>query len=161
LILGVAALAILVDQLTKWWALRHWQDHPVHVVGSLHLDVTRNTGAAFSLAFGRGALVGVLALVVVGVVVWQGSGVADRLGAVAVGLVLGGALGNLADRAFRAGSGFLGGAVVDFIDLRWWPVFNVADSCVVVGAILLVVSTLFRPVADEPTSDAPTSDEPG
>jgi len=62
-----------------------------------------------------------------------------------VGLVLGGAVGNLVDRALRGGSGFLGGAVVDFIDLRWWPIFNVADSCVVVGAVLLVFVTLFRP----------------
>ncbi len=60
----------------------------------------------------------------------------------ALGLILGGALGNLADRAFR-GSGFFGGGVVDFIDLQWWPVFNVADSCVVIGGILLVIVTLF------------------
>jgi signal peptidase II len=144
----VAAVALAADQLTKWWALHHWVEHPVHVVWTLHLAVTRNTGAAFSLAFGRGALVGLLALLVVGVVVWQGSGVADRLGAVAVGLVLGGALGNLADRLFRSGGGFLGGAVVDFVDLRWWPVFNVADACVVVGAILLVITTLWRAPAD-------------
>ena len=55
-----------------------------------------------------------------------------------LGLVLGGALGNLVDRAFREGSGFLGGAVVDFIDLQWWPVFNVADTAVSVGGVLLV-----------------------
>ena len=97
------------------------------------------------MAGGRGAIVGLAALVVVAVVVWQGAGVADRLGAVAVGLVLGGALGNLIDRAFRGGGGFLGGAVVDFIDFQWWPIFNVADSCVVVGAILLVFVTVLRP----------------
>jgi signal peptidase II len=66
---------------------------------------------------------------------------------VAVGLVLGGALGNLIDRALRGGGGFLGGAVVDFIDFQWWPIFNVADSCVVIGAILLIIVTVFRPPA--------------
>jgi signal peptidase II len=129
------------------------------VVWTLRLALTRNTGAAFSLAGGRGAVVGLLALVVVGVVVWQGSGVSDRLGSVAVGLVLGGALGNLADRAFRGGAGFLGGAVVDFIDLRWWPVFNVADSCVVIGAILLVVATLRRPVGSDSVADLPSGSD--
>jgi signal peptidase II len=52
-------------------------------------------------------------------------------------MVLGGAIGNLLDRAFRPGDGFLGGGVVDFIDLQWWPVFNLADSAIVVGAITL------------------------
>jgi signal peptidase II len=56
---------------------------------------------------------------------------------------VGGAASNIIDRLFRSGSGVLGGAVVDFIDLQWWPVFNVADACVVVGGILLLVSSLF------------------
>jgi signal peptidase II len=56
-----------------------------------------------------------------------------------VGLVLGGAVGNLIDRVARADAGFLSGPVIDFVDLQWWPVFNVADSAVVVGAIMLVV----------------------
>jgi signal peptidase II len=149
LILAVAATVIAVDQLTKWWALHALRTHTIHVVWTLRLNLTRNTGAAFSLAGGRGALVGLLALVVVGVVVWQGSGVSDRLGSVAVGLVLGGAVGNLVDRALRGGGGFLGGGVVDFIDFQWWPIFNVADSCVVVGAVLLVAATLLRPAPAE------------
>jgi signal peptidase II len=61
--------------------------------------------------------------------------------AVAVGLVVGGAAGNILDRLFRSGDGFLKGEVVDFIDLQWWPVFNVADAAVVIGGILLLVST--------------------
>ena len=59
---------------------------------------------------------------------------------IAVALVLGGALGNLADRAFRDGQGFLGGAVIDFIDLQWWPVFNVADAAITVGAATLALT---------------------
>ncbi len=157
----MAAAAIVVDQLTKWWALHALATRNIHVVWTLRLALTRNTGAAFSLAGGRGAVVGVLALVVVGVVVWQGSGVSDRLGSVAVGLVLGGALGNLADRALRGGGGFLGGAVVDFIDLRWWPVFNVADSCVVIGALLLVVATLRRPEGSGSVAGSPSGSSTG
>ncbi len=136
---------ILIDQLTKSWAVDHLQFRTIHLFWTLQLNLTRNTGAAFSQISGRGPLVGVAALVIVGVLLWQGASVTSRLGAVALGLVLGGALGNLIDRAFRGGGGFLHGGVVDFIDLRWWPVFNVADSCVVVGAILLVAVTVLRP----------------
>ena len=63
----------------------------------------------------------------------------------ASGLISGGALGNLLDRAFRGDDGFLHGAVIDFIDLQWWPVFNVADACIVVGAILLVIASFRVP----------------
>ena len=58
-----------------------------------------------------------------------------------LGLVAGGALGNLGDRAFRSGDGFMGGAVVDFVDLQWWPVFNVADMALVCGVVLLLLWT--------------------
>ena len=63
----------------------------------------------------------------------------------AVGLVLGGATGNIADRLLRSDDGFLQGAVVDFIDLQWWPVFNVADAAVCVGAVLLVLTAAREP----------------
>jgi signal peptidase II len=66
-----------------------------------------------------------------------GRGISSRGGAVVLGLVLGGAVGNVADRVFRDGNGFLGGAVVDFIDFQWWPVFNLADAAIVAGALLL------------------------
>jgi len=121
------------------------------VVWTLRLMLTRNTGAAFSLGGGSGAIIGALALVVVGVLVWQGRTVGSRLGAVALGLVLGGALGNIADRAFRGDGGLFGGAVVDFIDFQWWPVFNVADMGVVIGGILLVVVSLWGPHDEAPT----------
>ena len=90
-----------------------------------------------------------IALVIVGLLVWQGRSVRTRLGAVALALIVGGALGNVIDRAFRGDSGFFQGGVVDFIDLQWWPIFNVADIGVVCGAILLVISTLLAP-DDEP-----------
>jgi signal peptidase II len=141
LLVGVAAVALAADQLTKAWALRHLADGPHHVVWTLQLDLAHNTGAAFSLFSGSGAgpLIASLALIVVAVVAMRSRTLRSSLGMVAAGMVLGGALGNLADRAFRSSSGFLQGAVVDWIDLQWWPVFNVADSCVSVGVILLVV----------------------
>jgi signal peptidase II len=135
---------VVVDQLTKWWALNHLQGGAIHVVWTVQLNLARNTGAAFSRFGGQGPVIAVLALVVVSVLLWQGTTVESKAGSVAIGLVLGGAVGNLLDRAFRGG-GFLHGAVVDFIDLQWWPVFNVADSCVVVGALLLIFVNVVHP----------------
>ncbi len=138
LLLGVAAVVLAVDQLSKAWAVEALGDGDVvDLVGSLRLRLTMNYGSAFSLADGRGPLISLLALVVVAVLLRTGRHATRPSMAVALGLVLGGAFGNLIDRAFRAGDGFLGGGVVDFIDLQWWPVFNVADSAIVVGAILL------------------------
>jgi signal peptidase II len=151
LVVAVAALVVAIDQLTKWWALNALATRRIHLVWTLQLALTRNTGAAFSVAGGRGPIIALLALGVVGVVLWQGTAARSRLGAVAIGLVLGGALGNLVDRAFRSGGGgFLSGAVIDFIDLQWWPVFNIADSAVVIGAILLVAISLLRPDGPRP-----------
>ena len=124
---------------------------------TLELDVTFNTGAAFSRGEGFGPLIGIAAAVVAVALLWSGRTVPNRMGAVAVGLILGGAAGNLCDRAFRAGDGFLGGAVVDFIDLDWYPVFNVADMCVVGGAILLLIATARDGHATEP-DDAVVAD---
>jgi signal peptidase II len=153
LLIVVAACAFAADQLTKWWALERLENDPIDLFWTFRFELTRNTGAAFSLAGGAGPIIAVLALGVVGFLLWQGRTISSKTGAVAMGLILGGALGNLADRAFR-GDGFFDGGVVDFINPQWWPVFNVADSCVVVGGILLVVVTLFAPADDEP-------DEPG
>ena len=139
---GVAVAVLVVDQLSKTWVVRHLSDgRTIDLVGSLRLNLAFNSGAAFSRGTGFGPLIGVLVIVVVVGLVWTGRSATSRLGAVAVGLVVGGALGNLSDRLLRAGpGGFLGGAVVDFIDLQWWPVFNVADSAVVVGGILLILT---------------------
>jgi signal peptidase II len=140
-LLAACAFAVVgVDQLTKAWAVSHLDDHDIDLVGSLRFHLERNSGGAFSLNRGRGGIVAVGALLVVVGVIWFGrSMIESRWGAVAVGLVLGGALGNLVDRVLRDGSGFLGGAVVDFIDAQWWPVFNVADIAVTIGGVLLVL----------------------
>jgi signal peptidase II len=141
LLAGVAVAVVAVDQLTKRWALHALADGPIHLVWTLRLQLAFNTGVAFSLGRGGGAVVPLIALVVVVITVWSVRTLSSTAGAVAVGLLLGGAIGNLLDRAFRHGDGFFGGAVVDFIDLQWWPVFNVADACVVIGGLLLVLVT--------------------
>jgi signal peptidase II len=137
LLLGTAAAVLAIDQLTKWWAVETLDTRTIDIVWTLRLHLTINYGSAFSVAPGRGAVISVLALVVVAILLRSGR-YATRPGmAVAIGLVSGGALGNLIDRAFRAGDGPLGGGVVDFIDLQWWPVFNIADTAIVVGALML------------------------
>jgi signal peptidase II len=138
LLLGVAAAILALDQLSKAWAVSALGDgHVIDLVGSLRLRLTMNYGSAFSIANGRGALISLLALAVVAVLLVTGRHARSPAMAVALGLVVGGAFGNLIDRAFREGDGFLGGGVVDFVDLQWWPVFNLADSAIVVGAIVL------------------------
>ncbi|MEP6659979.1 MAG: signal peptidase II [Acidimicrobiales bacterium] len=134
----VAAFVIAVDQLTKWWALTALDPaRPTHVVWTLQFNVSYNSGMAFSRGRGLGPLIGVAALVIIVVLVLKLRAVNGALATVASGLVIGGALGNICDRIFRSG-GFLRGEVVDFIDLQWWPVFNVADMAVTIGGVLLV-----------------------
>ncbi len=134
--LGLAVAVVVLDQLTKTWALSALADGPVDLVGSLRLFLTYNTAGAFGLG---GGLVPLLALGALGVVVYliASGAAASRLPvAIAMGLLLGGAVGNLADRVFRA-PGLLRGAVVDFIDLQFWPVFNVADMGITCGCVML------------------------
>ena len=139
---AVAVAWVLVDQLSKSWAVSSLDDRTIDLFWTLRFNLAVNFGASFSLGAGFGAWIGLVALVVVGVLVWKGGSVRTRLGAVALGMIVGGALGNVLDRAFRGDEGFFHGGVIDFIDLQWWPIFNVADIGVVCGAILLVISTL-------------------
>ena len=128
---------LAIDQLTKVWALDALADGPIELVGGVRLYLTYNTAGAFGLG---GAVVPFLAVAALGLVVFMASSATTTRStalAVAVGLVLGGALGNLGDRLFR-GRGWLRGAVVDFVDFRVWPVFNVADAAITCGCILLL-----------------------
>jgi signal peptidase II len=86
-------------------------------------------------------VIGLIAAAVAIVIVRMGLQSVQRSWAVGLGIVLGGALGNLVDRALRSGHGFLGGRVVDWIDLQWWPVFNVADAALWVGIGVLLVAS--------------------
>lgn len=160
---GVAVSVLILDQLTKWWALENLTTRNIDLFWTLRLRLAFNTGAAFSLGddLAIARFIPFVALLVVGIVLWQGRTIGSRLGAVALGLILGGAVGNLIDRAFRAGAGGLfSGAVVDFIDPQWFPIFNIADSGVVVGGFLLVFVSLRTPTDDdaEPVTDAASDD---
>jgi signal peptidase II len=115
----------------------------IDIVGSLRLNLAFNTGAAFSGGAGYGPLIAVVVTVVVVVLILRRRQVIESaVGTVAVGMIAGGAIGNLSDRLFRAGEGLLGGAVVDFVDLQWWPIFNVADAAVILGGLMLVVDSV-------------------
>ena len=143
LLAAVAGLAWVVDVVTKVVAVETLSERPpVQVVpGVLDLTLTRNPGAAFSIGPGLTAVLTVIALVVVVVVVRLATRVRDWLWAIALGLLLGGALGNLTDRLVREPGPFQG-HVVDFLRLPHWPVFNVADSCIVVAAVLIGVQSI-------------------
>ncbi len=138
LIAAVAVATFAADQLTKWWVVRALDDRDIHVVGSLRLALTRNAGGAFGLGAGVIPFLALAAVAVVMIVVARSEATRRLCVAIAVGLVLGGAFGNLADRLFRAPGG-LSGKVIDFIDLRWWPVFNVADTAISVGCVALAL----------------------
>lgn len=156
LLYSAAALVYALDRITKVLAEQRLRGRPpVEIIpGVVELRFTTNPGGAFGL-FGGAAWLFVLASVVVIVAVLLSSvRLPSALAAVSLGLVLGGALGNLTDRAI-GGPGF-SGEVVDFIDFQVWPVFNLADSAIVVGAALLLLSTFRR----EPARPEPAAGEP-
>jgi signal peptidase II len=144
LLVSVAAVVLTLDIITKVIAVRLLPPgQPVSIIGdTVTWTLVRNSGAAFSMATGY---TWVLTLIATGVVVgifWMGRRLVSPWWAVGLGMILGGAMGNLVDRFFRA-PGPLRGHVVDFLSVGWWPVFNVADPAVVGGAILLVVLSIF------------------
>ena len=131
-----------LDQLTKRWAVSELTGRaPRHVIWTLQWNLTRNSGMAFSQAQGIGPLIGIVAMLVVLWLAWSSRKLTSRVTAVAAGLIAGGALGNLADRLFR-GDRFLRGAVIDFIDFQWFPIFNVADMAIDIGGAILVLWSL-------------------
>jgi signal peptidase II len=140
---GVAVAAYALDQATKWWAEHSLTEgRPRDVVGSLlRFTLSHNAGAAFSTGTSYTFVLTLVALAVIAVCIRT----ARRLGsigwAVALGLVLGGALGNVTDRIFRAPSPFRG-HVVDFLQVPHWPIFNIADSSISVAAVLFVALSL-------------------
>ncbi|MFM7525330.1 MAG: signal peptidase II [Actinomycetota bacterium] len=136
------AAIVVVDQLTKHWALNRLSGgRTIDIIGSLRLNLAFNRGMAFSQATGAGPIIGALAFVIIIVIVLWMRRSATGVSAVAAGLIVGGALGNLVDRLFR-NDAWLRGAVVDFVDLQWFPIFNVADSCITIGAALMVLASL-------------------
>ncbi len=140
---AVAAAAYGLDQLTKWWAEHSLTEgQSTQLVGDwLRLTLSHNAGAAFSTGTSYTFVLTLVALAVIAVCIRM----ARRLGsvgwAVALGLVLGGSLGNVTDRIFRAPSPFRG-HVVDFLQVPHWPIFNVADSSISVAAVLFVALSI-------------------
>lgn len=140
-----AGAVMAADQLTKWWAVSALDGgRVIDIVWTLRLRLVFNTGAAFSRFDGLGPVIAVVAVVIAAVLLHRGTLAPERRTAIALGSMAGGALGNVVDRLARAGDGFLGGAVVDFIDVQWWPVWNVADMGIVVGGAALVVFSFWR-----------------
>nr|WP_300337680.1 signal peptidase II [Actinomyces sp.] len=140
----VAAGVVLIDQLTKAWAASALADgHRVALLGDLlGLVLVRNPGAAFSFATGQTWVFTIVALVVTVIVLRASRRLASRWWAVTLGLVLGGAVGNLIDRLLRA-PGVFRGHVVDFIDYGGYFVGNVADIAIVVAAVAVVALSLY------------------
>ena len=133
-----ASLVYLADQLTKAWVSANLEpDQPRELLGSvLQLNLTHNPGAAFSIGTGSTWLLTAIAGAVVVFIVITARRLGSRGWAVALGLLLGGSMGNLTDRIFRApGPGR--GHVVDFLQLPHWPIFNIADSAIVSAAVLI------------------------
>ena len=139
--LVIAVVAVIADQATKILAVASLEPgRPVELIGeTVRLVLIRNPGAAFSLGTELTAVLSVVALVVVVGLLWFSRRVHSRWWAWGLGLVLGGAAGNLVDRLLRD-PGVLRGHVVDFMSIGWWPVFNVADSCLVAGVIVIAVA---------------------
>ncbi len=171
----IAALVLAADVITKIVAVAQLEGRePVAVLGgAVYLQLIRNPGAAFSLATGYTWVLSIVAVAVVVVIIRVARRLRSTGWAVALGLVLGGALGNLSDRVFRAPGPFQG-HVVDMVSLfapdgRAWPVFNLADSSIVSGGVLLVLMALLgreldgsrpadRKAADRKAAEAPAGE---
>ena len=143
LALDVVTKALVVSRLAEGESVRL-------IPGVLFLTHTTNTGGAFGMSTGTPWLFGVVSTAVVLLITWNARYVRSAWKAVSLGLILGGAAGNLLNR-LSDGLGF-SGRVVDFIDVRIWPVFNLADSAIVAGAVMLALSYAKRETDDERTA---------
>lgn len=137
--LAIAAGVLTIDLLTKRWASVAFASEPLDLIpGFLSLTYVENPGAAFSLLPNGGSVIGVVAIIVVIGLLWSLRIERSRFDVVIFGLIIGAALGNLADRVFR-GDGFLDGKVIDWIDLWWIPTFNVADMSLTFAVVILLI----------------------
>ena len=154
---GIAVIALVADRISKWWIM-DVLDLPkiqmVKVLPLFNLQWVENRGVSFGMLsadgdLGRWALVALTSMIAIGLGIWLKS-VQTRLLAIAIGLVIGGALGNIYDR-------IVFGYVADFLQFyvgNWsFAVFNVADSCITVGAVLLVWDSFFGPKSKEESSE--------
>jgi signal peptidase II len=181
---AVAVFVLAADIITKTLVVAHLRPgEPVHVIGDVvEFNLLRNPGAAFSVGTGDTIVFTAIALAVIIYIARTARRLHSIAWAITLGLLLGGACGNLTDRIFRS-PGLFRGEVVDFIEVtRYWPVFNVADSSIVCGGILTVLLALLgyhldgtrgdqtavdapsgagSPASDAPDADVPDADVPG
>ena len=148
----VVAGVVILDAGTKLWAVAALSDGPAYILHySIGFVLARNTGAAFSLVRSATPLLALLAIGATVVLARTVARVSDKVLVVGLSLFLGGALGNLVDRLTRA-PGFLRGGVIDFVKVGPWPLFNVADSAITIGAVLVVIAV----IRDRPTKAVET-----
>lgn len=137
---AIVVCLLVLDQVTKTWALNRLDaGRIIDVVWTLRFNLAFNTGMAFSRGPGMGPIIGVVSVIVVTVLIISLRRSTSTLRTVASASIIGGALGNIVDRLFR-GEGWMRGAVVDFIDFQWWPIFNIADMAIVLGGVALVIA---------------------
>ena len=139
-LLSVAWLIWILDLATKAWAVAQLSHRDsVKILGSFfQLTFVRNSGAAFSFATSATLLLSLFGILVLIGIIYIAPQITSRGWSVVLGLVMGGVLGNLMDRIFRD-PGFLRGHVIDWMQLPHWPIFNVADSAIVIAAALSIV----------------------
>jgi len=151
-VIAIGIVVVALDVTTKTLATHLWAAHPLRLLGGrLVLDESRNPGAAFGTATSLTPLLTLIAAVAVVAAVLIGRRPQTIAVALTLGLVLGGAGGNLVDRLFRA-PGVMRGHVVDWIDLGWYPSFNLADSSLCIAAVLGVVISM-RSARPTPAAD--------
>ena len=133
----------LIDFATKTWAIANLDSRdPIKLIGSfLQLTLVKNSGAAFSFATGATLILSIFACCVVAAIAYYAPKITSKGWAIVIGLALGGIVGNLTDRIFRA-PGFFTGHVIDWIELPNWPVFNIADTAIVVATAIAVVLSI-------------------
>jgi lipoprotein signal peptidase len=143
LLLAVAAFVIAADAISKAIVVARMADHPpIRLLGGLlTITLTRNAGAAFSIGTSMTIVFTAIAVGVIGYILRTARNLRSTGWAITLGLLLGGATGNLLDRIFRA-PGLFQGHVVDWIQLPDWPVFNLADSSIVCAGVLVVLLAL-------------------
>ena len=133
----IGGVVLLADQITKVWARTALADHDVEVIpGFLRFRLAENPGSAFSLFQGLGPWLGLAAIVASAVILVVVEQTGNRIELAGLSLILGGAVGNLVDRL--SNGPWLTGSVTDFIDFSFWPNFNVADSAITVGVVVLL-----------------------
>lgn len=154
---ALSLVVVVADQVTKEWAVSSLADgRTVDIVWTLRFALGYNSGFAFSTGTGWGPWIGLVAVAIVVVMTVAMHRADSPRARLALSLIIGGAIGNVIDRLFREG-GWMNGRVVDFVDFQWFPVFNVADSAITVGGVLLVVASLWPGNTPETASQLPES----